>query len=130
MAQKVFKGTEKKFAIDLTCPGFDQDIDDFEIEVKCGNVSIKYYSNPEHPGNHLFKETTVVPDDSSDFDSSDSDSSSSGTTIETWYCIVDTAELPVGKAKVIATAHVPDANAQGGIRDEIDVQNLFDVIEP
>ncbi len=129
MAQKVYKGTEKKFAVNLTCPGFDQDTDDFEITVKSGSTGVTFYSNPEKPGNHLFKETVEVPDDSSD-SSSDSSDSGEPTTITAWYAIIDTNDLPIGKVKCVAIAHVPDANADGGIRDEIDVQNLFELVEP
>lgn len=120
MAQKVYKGTKKKFAVHLTCPGFDQDTDDFEVEVKSGGTSVQFFSNPTIQGNHLFKETVEVPSEGSD----------EPTNVTVWYAIVDTGTLAVGKVKCIATAHVPDANATGGIRDEIDVQNLFELVEP
>lgn len=126
---KVIKGTEKTFAVNLECPGFDQFTDDFEIAVISGKTELKFYSNPEIPGDHLFLEDVVIPDDSSD-SSSDSDSSDSGeTTIQQWFCIVDTTNLPLGKVMVKATAHVPDANADGGIRDEITVEKLFDLVD-
>ena len=108
----IIRGTEKKFAINLTAPGFSMDDDDFEIEVATPSERIKGYKNPE-PGAStdviIFKET-------------DGDSSSSSSEAEegTWYCIVNTGAFKkTGEMTVIATAHIPDANANDGIRDEI-----------
>lgn len=98
-----FKGDEIKFAITLEAEGFSMDTDDFDIEVKSGNTSIKGYQGvqkEESSGIVIFKEG------------------------DAWYAIADTAGLATGTMRVIATAHIPDANANDGIRKNIAVQPL------
>lgn len=128
MAQ-IIKGTEKKFSIELTAPGFSMDDDDFEIEVKTPSESLKGYKNPPAgaPTDVLvFKETAEVAGEGSD-----SSSSSSGTETGTWYAIVNTgAFTKTGEMTVVATAHIPDANANDGIRDEIVKAPLGTLVNP
>lgn len=110
MAQ-IFKGTELKFAINLTAPGFSMDTMDFEIEVASPFESVKGYKNRSQGAETdvvIFKEENSV-----------SDSSSSGET-GTWYAIVNTgAFTKTGDLRVIATAYIVDPNADGGIRTDI-----------
>lgn len=102
MAQ-IIRGTEKKFAIELTAPGFSMDDNDFEIEVSVSTESIKGYKTPPQGAATdvlIFKETA------------------GGTS--TWYMIVNTAAFTkLGDMKAVATAHIPDANANDGIRNEV-----------
>ena len=105
-----YKGDEIKFAINLEAPGFDMDTDDFEIEVKSGNTSVKGYKTPPAgtttPALVIFKETQE------------------GEATSQWYAIADTATLATGTMRVIATAYIVDANANDGIRKNIAVQPL------
>lgn len=105
-----YKGDEIKFAINLEAPGFDMDTDDFDIEVKSGNTSVKGYKTPPvgttTPALVIFKETQE------------------GEATSQWYAIADTATLATGTMRVIATAYIVDANANDGIRKNIAVQPL------
>ena len=97
-----FKGTEIKFSINLSAPDFSMDDDDFDIEVKTGNVSVKGYKGvqDEDLGIVIFKEG------------------------EDWFAIVDTKKLSSGRMTVIGTAHIVDANAADGVRDDIATATL------
>lgn len=59
-----YKGDEIKFAVKLEASGFDMDTDDFDIEVKSSNTSVKGYKNPPAgtttPSLVIFKETRKV----------------------------------------------------------------------
>lgn len=99
----IYQGDEKKFAIELTAPGFNIDTDDFDIEVKSPKVSIKASKGASTEQLIIFYET-VTP--------------AEGDPYKVWYGIVDTTTLSAGEISVIATAHVPDANANDGIRRE------------
>ena len=110
---KFYKGTEVKFSINLTAQGFSMDDDDFEIEVVSPRASVKGYKTPSQGS----------PTDLIIFRETDSDSSSSEET-GTWYGVVDTSKLNVGEMRVIATAHIPDLNANDGVRDDISVAVL------
>lgn len=98
-----YRGEEIKFAIGLTAEGFSMDDDDFDIEVRTTSRSIKGWKNPPEGEESLdviiFKET---------------EGSAPG-----WYCIADTTTLDVGAMTVIATAYVPDAHANDGVRTTI-----------
>lgn len=115
----IIKGTEKKFAINLTVPGFSMDDDDFEIEVATPAESLKGYKNPPAGASTdvlIFSET-ATPEE--------------GDPVKTWYAIVNTgAFTKIGELRVIATAHVPDANANDGIRDEMAKVALGTLVNP
>lgn len=112
-----YKGEEVKFAILLTAEGFDMDSDDFDIEVKSPKNSIKASKGASTEDLVIFKEN-----------GSDSSSSSSSESGDTWYAIVNTSKFTAtGELKVVATAYVPDTNASGNIRKQIDVKKLGDL---
>lgn len=124
-----YKGDEIKFAINIEAPGFDMETDDFDIEVKSGNKSVKGYKDAtktEDTAVVIFKETTTVQPDTED----SNDDSQEPVTVNTWYAIVNTAELPVGQMRVIATAYIVDANADDGVRKSIAVAQLDRLVEP
>lgn len=105
----IFKGDEAKFSINLTAPGFSMDTDDFDIEVVSTiGGSLKGSKGGTGADVIIFKED------------------------EAWYAIVNTAnELrPGGSLKVIATAYVPDAHADDGIRKQIATAIIDKFIEP
>jgi len=118
-----YKGDEIKFAINLEAPGFSMDEDDFDIEVKSGNSSVKGYKNPE-PGSPtdviIYKDTVTVPPE---------EEGGEEKTVSTWYAIVDTSALAIGTMRVIATAHVIDAHANDGVRNITAVAPLGKLIE-
>lgn len=105
----IFKGDEAKFSINLTAPGFSMDTDDFDIEVVSTiGGSLKGSKGGTGTDVIIFKED------------------------DAWYAIVNTAnELrPGGSLKVIATAYVPDAHADDGVRKQIATTVLDKFIEP
>ena len=123
-----FKGEEIKFAINIEAPGFNMDEDDFDIEVKSGNVGLKGYkdsSKSEDTSVVIFKETTTVTPDTQE-----GEEPQEPVTVNTWYAIVDTSTLPIGKMRVISTAYIVDANANDGIRKCIAVEPLDTLVEP
>ena len=95
-----YRGEEIKFAITLTAEGFSMDDDDFDVEVRSTTRSIRGWKNPPAGEGGLdviiFRETDGK-----------------------WYCIADTTTLDVGAMTVIATAYVPDAHANDGVRTVI-----------
>lgn len=109
-----YKGDEIKFAINLEAPGFSMDNDDFDIEVASQKVSVK-----ASKGEQASEDTALII-----FKETSGDSSSSDETEGTWYAIVDTTSLTVGEMRVIATAFVPDANANDGVRRQSAVAAL------
>lgn len=105
----IFKGDEAKFSINLTAPGFSMDTDDFDIEVVSSiGGSLKGSKGGTGTDVIIFKEG------------------------DAWYAIVNTEnELrPGGNLKVVATAYVPDAHADDGIRKQIATAVLDKFIEP
>lgn len=127
MAQ-YYKGDEIKFAIKLEAPGFSMDDDDFDIEVKSGNTSVKGSKGADHEstaGLVIFKETeTVQPEPQ------EGEEPQEPVNVNTWYAIVDTSSLPIGNMRVIATAYVIDVNANDGVRKNIAMQALGKLVEP
>lgn len=105
--QSFYKGDEVKFSIDLQAPGFSMDDNNFDIEVaSSGGGSVKASKNAPSADNALviFKEGEGEEGK--------------------WYAIVDTTNLGDGDLRVIATAHVPDVNANDGIRRQTEKQKL------
>ena len=122
-----YKGDEIKFAINLEAHGFSMDDDDFDIEVKSGNTSVKGYkdaSKSQDTAVVIFKETeTVQPE------TPEGEEPAEPVTVSTWYAIVDTSTLAYGNMRVIATAYIVDANANDGVRKNIAVQTLGKLVE-
>ena len=108
-----YKGSELKTQVIIEAQGFDMDADEWELVVKSGSTKINLDKSDCHKGN---------------LGSLDSSDSSDET--EVWYCIVNTALLNVGTVRLIATAHVPDAMATDGVRNEIAVTNLYKLVDP
>ncbi len=123
-----YKGDEIKFAIKIEATGFDMDTDDFDIEVKSGNTSVKGYKDSTKSQDTavrvFYEEKTVQPD------TEDGEEPQEPVTVKEWYAIVNTATLAVGQMRVISTAYIVDANADDGIRKSIDVKTLDRLVEP
>lgn len=122
-----YKGDEIKFAINIEAPGFSMDDDDFDIEVKSGNTSVKGSkdaSKSQDSAVVIFKETeTVQPE------TPEGEEPAEPVTVNTWYAIVDTSTLALSKMRVIATAYIVDANANDGVRKNIAVWTLGKLVE-
>lgn len=99
----MYCGDEKKFAIELTAPGFNIDTDDWDLEVASPNAKVEASKGASTDDLMIFYET-VTPEQ--------------GEAYKQWYAIVDTTKLIKGQLVVTATTHIPDANASGGIRNE------------
>lgn len=116
------KGTKVKFAINIEAQGFSMDTDDFDIEVISTRESVRGYKNPERGTSNdlvIYNDiTTASPT------GDDSASSEAGDIVSKWYAILDTSKLSVGQLRVVATAHIPDINVDGGIRTELAVARL------
>lgn len=110
------KGTEIKFAINLTAEGFSMDSQDFDIEVASPRNSVIGYKG------------SIIPDNEDVLIFKDTSSASSGES--GWFCIVDTSKLEPGELRVIATAHVLDAKASGGVRNERAKAILGKLVKP
>lgn len=123
----IFKGEEKKLAINLTAPGFSMDDDDFEISVASNKVTITgIKGNPDPTAKvRIFKEDSA----SSTSDSSSSSSSSEEPSGE-WFIIVDTSALTTGPLRIIAKAYIKDPNAADLVRTEIAVANWDTLTNP
>lgn len=103
---KIYLGEENKFAINLQADGFSMDDNDFELEVTNSKSSVKGNKGNTlgDTGLRIFKEDT------------------------TWYGIIDTSKFTgSGELKVIATAFIPDGNADDGVRKAIAVGKLGDL---
>ena len=127
---KFLKGSEAKFSLEIKADGFSMDTDDFEVEISTPGTSVKGYKNPE-PGTPTDVIIYREPELSDNSLSGDSSSSSSEPEPQgTWFVIVDTKSLNIGDIKVITTAHIPDAAANDGIRDDIAVTSLGNLANP
>ena len=125
----IYKGDEIKFSIELTAQGFSMDDDDFDIEVVSSRGgSVKGSKNPPAGSDTdviIFSEeveTTIPPAEEG-----------GEPTVETttvWYAIVKTEKLEPNELRVIATAYVPDANADDGIRKQTAVKVLDNLKKP
>lgn len=125
MATTIYRGDECKFAINLTAEGFSMDTDDFDIEVVSPGKKLKGYKNVPAGETStdviIYSETTTIPPE---------EEGGEETTGKTWFCIVDTSTLTIGAIRAIATAHVPDAHANDGVRNVIAVEKLGNLVEP
>lgn len=105
MNSNVFVGTEVKYKIEITSPGFNMYTDDFNIVLKRGSVQKRYEKSD------LIHE--VVSED--------------GTDKHNYYLCFDTSEFGAGNIVAIVTAYVPDTDFPDGLRTEID---KFDLLTP
>lgn len=106
-----YKGTEIKFAFEITAEGFNMDTDDFDIEVASPRNSVM--------GSKTGSSTSGGSEDLSI-------KKESGT----WYAIAKTEGLSKGDLRAIATAHIPDTSAYDGVRNEVAVASLGTLLLP
>lgn len=93
--EEYYIGTELKYAIALSCPGFSQATDDYTITLRCNN-----------------KEVVIPKEEVIDGGNND------------YYIVIDTSVFRKGQLKMIVTAEVEDEDLPDGHRTEIAVKNL------
>ena len=93
--ERAWVGTGLKFAVTITAEGFDQGEDDWKVVFQCGRNTIE-----------LTKADMVVEG-------------------EDFIATVDTALLGAGTLSATTYAYVPDDDWDGGIRTEIDKQDIL-----
>lgn len=125
----MFKGEEKKFAINIEAEGFDMDNDDFEIEVASpkDSVTVLKSGEPNEKGvwaNEDGSLVTFFEESQTTVPSDEPGGEPTVTTTKTWFCIVDTQYLSVGDLNVIGTAYIVDPKAYDGVRKSIDEKKL------
>ena len=101
----VWGGTGLKFAVSMTCEGFNMDEDDWTITVVRGNKSIEF-----NPSNAVH-ETVPTPEGD----------------VSQWYICVETSELGPGEMSIIFDASVPDDDFESGVRHEIQKYKLVNI---
>ena len=94
--ERAWVGTGLKFAVNITAEGFSMEEDDFKVEFRCGRKKLE-----------LSKEDMSIGEDGA------------------FIANVDTSLLGVGTLSVITTAYVPDEDWDGGLRTEIDKQDIL-----
>lgn len=90
MEGPTYIGTELKYAITITSPGFDMGKDNFEVTLKRGSKSL-----------HFTKDDLVVDEDGQ------------------YYVCFDSADLGTGMVAAVITAYVPDDDFPDGLRTEV-----------
>jgi hypothetical protein len=103
--ESVYIGTDLKIKVELTCEGFSMDENDFDLTVRWNGGEDTYSKTEEAQDPHIIK-------------SQEGD----------WYLCLPTEDMK-GLVTLIATFYVPDGDFefQGGIRKEIDKQDLFTI---
>lgn len=86
-----------KFAVSMSCPGFDMDEDDWRITVINRDKTV------------IFTKDNSVRDDGQ------------------WFICLDSAEIGPGTAYIVFEAFVPDDDFPGGIRQETEMFELIKI---
>ena len=95
MDDKIIYGTTLKYLLEIQADGFDMTDDDFDVKLAC-QATGKTIT--------LSKSDLVYDGDG-----------------DNWYVIFDSREIGPGIVDATVTAHVPDSDCPGGMRDEIAV---------
>ena len=88
---KDYIGTELKYMVAITAPGFDMERDDFTITAKCGNKKAVY------------KKSDMIIDEDRNY-----------------YVLIDTSIFKPGDLYAITEVEVPDSDFEDGKRTEVD----------
>ena len=89
--QHIIWGTEVKYLLALTAPGFDMNTDNFCVDVSCSGKNIH------------FRKQDLVYDVGED----------------KWYLCFDTKYFRSGEIVATVTAYITDGDFSDGIRDEV-----------
>lgn len=98
--ERAWVGTGLKFAITIAAEGFDQAEDDWKVVFQCGRKTLE-----------LAKADMSIGED------------------DTFIANVDTSLLGAGTLSVITYAYVPDEDWDGGVRVEVDKQDILYIKE-
>lgn len=91
---RYYTGSDLKFQVTITAPGFSQDCDNYDIEFYCGDQHMS------------FNQDDVISNDGK------------------FYLAIPTSSMRPGLLRMVITAYVPDTDFESGIRKEVAVQNL------
>ena len=109
-----WKGSGLKYAVSMTCEGFDMDTDDWTITVTRGNQSKEFT-----PSNSIQEVTETTPAGGGD-----------PVVSSQWYICIDTNDFASGELYITFDACVPDSDFPGGIRHEIQEFLLTNLKKP
>ena len=101
--ERAWVGTGLKFAITITAEGFDQENDDWKVVFQCGRKTLE-----------MTKADMAISDDGENL---------------TFIANIDTSLLGAGTLSVITYAYVPDEDWEGGVRTEVDKQDILYIKE-
>ena len=96
--ESVFLGTEIKFAVEVTCEGFDMDTDDFTCSIMKGHNVVKEYA----------KSDLIVEEG-------------------TYILCIDTTEIGAGNFDLAINAQVSDGHFPDSKRTEIERVSLMTI---
>lgn len=96
--EAVFLGTEIKFAVEVTCEGFDMETDDFTCLIMKGHNVVKEYP----------KSALIVEGDS-------------------YILCIDTNDIGTGNFDLAVNAQVPDGHFPDSYRTEIERVSLMTI---
>lgn len=97
--EQYYVGTDLKFKIELTAEGFNQGTDKYYVDVYC-----------EGAWQHIENTDIVAGADG-------------------YYMTVNTEGFMPGTVSMVVTAFVPDEDCPGGVRKEVGVQTLCQIIK-
>lgn len=98
--ERAWVGTGLKFAVTITAEGFSMDDDDWKVVFQCGRKSVE-----------VTKADASIGED------------------DTFFVNVDTSLLGAGTLTATTYAYIPDEDWEGGIRTEVDKQELLFINE-
>lgn len=104
-----FFGTECKFLVEIVSPGFDMARDEFEVALTRGGTKVLFQKSD------MIEETYTVTEDGQEVEK------------KNYYLCFDTMDFGNGVITATIIAHVPDADFQDGIRDEVEEFALMNV---
>ena len=107
--EHILSGNGLKYALNMTCEGFDINTDDWTVTLTRGNWSMDFT-----PSNSV----QVVVDEGE------------ATEHTEWYICADTADIPEGDVYITYDACVPDDDFEGGIRHELQEDFLCRIVKP
>lgn len=91
-----YQGSDLKILVEMEASGFDMDLDDWSVGIKCGGKIVKT----------IKKEDAISTDDG-------------------WIVCVRADDLKPGVLEVVGYAAVPDDDFDDGIRNEVDKDTLL-----
>lgn len=98
MSEGVFIGTDLKFLIEITSPGFEMTENEFTVEIRSNKHS------------RVFPKSELIQDEENKF-----------------YVCFNTSEFGTGVIEMIVTALVPDIDFDDGIRSEVYKMDLLTI---